>query len=159
MSANPVKSAREKENAMRLIPLALALLLLCACGGESPGDHPLAGTYVVDVQKSLAAAPLTLGKASEGAVAHVQGQLTASDYVLVLSGDWTFRLTVGSGEDAFTIEGRWGPTANGVTMETQRAQGEPVLPADGGGVPTIATREGDWLVLSSDGRTVYLSKS
>jgi hypothetical protein len=135
-----------------LLSLVLGTLVLGGCGGDA--QHPLAGTYVMDVEKTLAVA----AEAGAGKVTARETQAMRQDfaaYVLVLSPEGAFDLRVG---EALHLEGRWAETDAGVSLATTRAGGEPVADADA--APTDARVEGAWIVLvGPDGRRMYLRRA
>jgi hypothetical protein len=131
--------------------MALSLALaLSACGGDA--SHPLAGTYVMDVEKTTAAA--SEGGAAKATTREVASmRQTFATYVLVLSPEGGFDLRSGS----FQMDGRWSEAGGVVSLETARSGGEPVSAEDP--LRCDAVVEGGWLVLTGDdGRRMYLRR-
>jgi hypothetical protein len=133
--------------------LALASLAVAACGGGGSTD-PIVGTYVLDVERSLASAP---SKPTDAEMAAVRVDFGPSAYRFDVLADGSFVLTVGNTAAPFVLRGTWERTPTGVNLTTTEVNGQ-AAGADAG--PSLPCRtEGTGLVLTADGRDLFLRRT
>ena len=145
-----------------LVVAGLALGSLAGCGGGST-PSPWAGTYSVDLDKTLAANPgaVLLGGAGKPAetevLAALQARFAPEAYRLELMADGGFLLVVGEGEPTATLQGRWADEGTSLRLVTALAGGE--APGEGTGTTETVAIESPHLVLAQpDGSKVYLKR-
>ena len=131
------------------------LLLLAGCGGGGASD-PLAGTYVLDVEKTLSASGTA--KPDAASLQAIQADFTPDAYRFEL-GDDTFALTVGTASSPLVVEGTWERTAGGLTLTHTDVNGQDAAPEGGAPLTSTARVEGDWIVLQADGQEIWLRKT
>jgi hypothetical protein len=144
----------------KALTLVLSLALpaaLCACGSGSSSQmaEGLAGTYVLDVDRT----PMTPsgGGSADARRLSAASRLGPNNLRYELLPDGTFRFEVQLSADKVTTSGTWTRTADGLLLTTTTANGQPV---EGDGPTTETARvEPGYLVLDQGGRIIYLKRT
>jgi hypothetical protein len=139
----------------RTVILLLAVAALAACGGSGTttlDTGSIAGRYVVDVDRTMAAKPGGGAPLAQD----LRDQFRPERYALELRADGSFTLEAGSGEGALRVDGTWGQGAGGGWLSTAAVDGEPT---DVGPDPVDAfTAEPGRIVLDGGGQPIHLVK-
>ena len=137
-------------------------MALAGCGGGTRPDDAVIGFYVLDVERT---SPASTGDATgtessrqldEARKERIQAKFGEDSYRFEIQPDGTFRLLVGMTEETFTISGTWTRVPEGIHLTTTAVNGE--VPPEGTPTEETAGVEPGALVLTQDGRTVYLKK-
>jgi hypothetical protein len=139
-----------------ILPLLLSgLLALSSCGGGTSSD-PLVGTYVLDVDKTLARRGAA--KPDEAALRSMRADFAPDAYRFDLRED-EFALRVGSGAGSLVVEGSWDREAGGLRLVNETANGVDIPDDQGGGQVSTARVEDGWIVLVTDEGEVWLRRA
>jgi hypothetical protein len=142
----------------------LSLLLMAGCGTSGgPGSEvdghmaAVAGTYAVDLDRSIAAIPpsgITPSAAAERDT-RLRTAFAPDAYSLELQPEGTFRMTIRRDPTTHVFTGTSSATEDTVELTVTAVDGE-ALPSSGRVLDVLA-RDGDDLVLTDGGRTIYLT--
>ena len=145
--------------------LAIALTCFAGCGSSDGGGGvtpdelaAVAGVYAIDLDRTIDAIPASSITPSARAErdARLREAFAASAYSLQIEGNGAWRLEVRRGSTTHTLAGTAVATAFTVELSVMTLDGA-VVPAGQTSVDVLA-RDGDAVVLSEDGRTIYLSR-
>lgn len=156
---------------MRSLPQAATWLAWCAVtvalvgcgssGGSGVAQDPqlaaVAGTYVIDIERSIAAMPtsaITPSAASERD-ARLRTVFAADAFSLEIRTGGSFELTIHRGGATHTVSGTCTARETTVALTVTTFDGTALV--EGERTTDAVARDGDSLVLSEGGRSIYLT--